>query len=271
VLPSSAPAVYDAPRPEIPSYLPSSAAPAPAAAVLPLTQSSWYTRIDYFHWNERVDGQDFVNESGALWTVGYQRRVGRERFRGELFFGDVDYQGGAQLDDGTSEPLSSRTDYLGLRGEYEFLIEPEGVPQRTFFLGVGTRLSIRDLKDGVGDYGSPIMGYRETWWTFYPYMGMEGRYALGGGGEFYASCRVGLTPLTYEHVSFFDVALYPRLGVMGGTEFGFRAQHFFIAGEFEAMTWSRSPRVNDPYEDGAIIYQPSSMMYTVGLKTGFAF
>ena len=48
-----------------------------------LAQASWYTRVEYFHWNERIAGQDFVNEGGALFTLGYSRQIGIERYRAE--------------------------------------------------------------------------------------------------------------------------------------------------------------------------------------------
>ena len=38
-------------------------------------ESTWYTRIDYFHWNERFAGADFVNEDGPFWTLGYLFRL----------------------------------------------------------------------------------------------------------------------------------------------------------------------------------------------------
>src|SRR5207302_3133733 len=93
-----------------------------------LNESTWYTRQEYFHWNERFDHADFVNEYGLLTTLGYQKRLGIERFRGELFAGTMRYVGGVQFDDGTSEPLTSQTGYLGLGGEYDLMIEPEGCP-----------------------------------------------------------------------------------------------------------------------------------------------
>ncbi len=42
-----------------------------------LIESTWYTRVDYFHWNESSDGMDFVNEYGTLITLGYMRRGNR--------------------------------------------------------------------------------------------------------------------------------------------------------------------------------------------------
>ena len=75
----------------------------PPAAPTPekLTQASWYTRVEYFHWNERIGGTDFVNEGGALYTLGYSRQIGIERFRAELFGGEVNYQGYDQVHDQT--------------------------------------------------------------------------------------------------------------------------------------------------------------------------
>ena len=71
-----------------PRQLPQSVPPSPA---------SWYTRVEYYHWNERIGGTDFVNESGALFTLGYSRQIGIERFCAELFGGDVHYDGYDQL------------------------------------------------------------------------------------------------------------------------------------------------------------------------------
>ena len=140
-------------------------------------QASWYTRVEYFHWNERVGGTDFVNEGGTLFTLGYSRRIGVERFRAELFGGDVHYDG---YDQGNMAPLASNTGYLGLRGEYEMVIEPAAWEGRFAVLaGMGTRFWIRDLHDGSDDQGDPVFGYQETWWTMYPFLGLETHRSLG--------------------------------------------------------------------------------------------
>lgn len=239
------------------------AAPAPVLTER-LIESNWYTRVDYFHWNERLDGADFVNEDGVLLTLGYVRRVGVERFRAELFGGNMHYDGSAQYDDGSSEPLSSRTDYLGVRGEYDLLFEPKSWPAITFLAGIGTRFWVRDLRDGVTDLDNPVMGYQETWWTIYPYLGVEKRRVLADGGEFYGGGRIGLTAITLEHVSFEDIVLYPKPGILGQLEGGIRGRHLFLAAFFEAMTWGESNVVRDAL-------QPASRMFTAGLKTGFSF
>ncbi len=238
-----------------------------AAPVAPerFTESTWYARVEYFHWKERLDGADFVNEYGVLPTVGYQRRSGPERFRFELFGTTVDYKGLALFEDGSSEPLSSTTNLLGVRGEYDLLWEPEAWPRVSFFAGIGTRFWIRDLVDGVSSISlSPVTGYQETWWTIYPYLGVEKRRVLREGLEFYGSARIGCTAVTYERVSYFDVTLYPKAGLEGQAELGLRSRRLFVAGFFEALTWEQSSVVRDTL-------QPASRLFTVGLKTGFSF
>jgi hypothetical protein len=261
-----------------PPYRPGSGGPADFASIRPqaapvagerFTESTWYARADYFHWNERLDGADFVNEYGLLSTVGYQRRNGPERFRFELFGSTVNYRGAAMYEDGSSEPLSSTTNYLGVRGEYDLLLEPDCWPQVSFFIGIGTRFWIRDLVNGFTEFGDPVMGYQESWWTIYPYLGVEKRRVLGDGMEFYGSARIGCTAVTYERVSYFDVTLYPKAGIEGQAEVGLRSRRLFVAGFFEAMTWRQSSIVRDTLQRDTL--QPDSRLFTVGLKTGFSF
>ena len=238
--------------------------PPPVAEPEPLKESMWYTRIDYFHWNERLDGQDFVNEDGPLITLGYVRRSGCERFRGAVFGGNIGYQGGVDYEDGSSELLSSHTDYVGVRAEYDLLFEPDWCPAVSFFVGIGSRFWFRDLPDDYTDSGTLVWGYEETWWTFYPYIGLERRRTLDDGLEFFFSGRIGSTVLTYEHVTWNNVTLYPKLGITGQLELGLRGRHVFLASSFEGMTWGESNVRRDSL-------QPISRMVTVGLHAGLSF
>jgi len=229
-----------------------------------LTESTWYTRIDYFHWNERLDGADFVNEDGPLVTLGYTRRVGPERFRIELFGGDVNYDGCAQFDDGTIDPMTSKTGYLGTRAEYDLLLEPDWPSRLSFLVGVGTRFWIRDLRDGVSQMDYAVFGYQETWWTVYPYLGLETRRDPQGGPEFFYGGRIGVTAVTYEHATAFDVALHPKPDLTGQIEGGLRSRHLHLSAFFEGMAWRQSNVVRDTL-------QPRSQMFTIGLNTGLSF
>jgi hypothetical protein len=227
-------------------------------------ESAWYTRVDYFHWNEQIDGADFVNEYGTLITLGYCRTIGFERFRGEVFGGTMHYLGGVQFDDGTTEPFFSITDYIGLRAEYDLLFEPTWWSETTLFLGVGTRFWFRDLPGGTTASGDTVLSYQESWWTFYPYIGLEKRRSLENKFEFFSSVKIGIIPFTYEHVSLDDVSLHPGTGFMSQAEFGFRGRNAFLSAYFEVMTWSQSGIVQD-------WLQPKSTMETIGMRAGFSF
>lgn len=231
-----------------------------------LVESTWYFRQDAFYWNERSDGVDFVNEAGPLSTLGYLHRYGQERFRLELFGGSVSYDGGAQFDDGWVEPYheSFGTNYLGLRGEYDLLVEPDAWTRMRLLLGIGTRFWIRDLRDAYTPSGFPVAGYQETWWTFYPYIGLESKDSNEAGLQMFGSVRLGVTPLTYQHATYFDTALYPRCGLTGRAELGVHYRALYVSAVVEAMTWGESADVRGSF-------QPESRMLTLGGQMGYRF
>ncbi len=138
-------------------------------------EAEWYTRFDYFAWNERSGRTQIDSEHGTLYTLGYARCFGADRFRGELFTGTMNFSGTNWVGD----PADSTTTYLGVRGEYEWLWDMSlpGCPPATLFAGVGTRFWIRDIKDGtVLSTGDFFTGHQENWWTIYPYVGLEKRW-----------------------------------------------------------------------------------------------
>jgi hypothetical protein len=250
------------------SSLPSPADQPSAPMSVPLpspVEASWYTRVDWFHWNEQAQDIHFVTESGALYTLGYERKIAAERFRAELFGGGVHYDGYGQFPNGDLEPFAATTRYLGARGEYEYLIQPALWEERAnLVLGIGSRLWIRDLGSGVGDYGHLISGYQETWWTIYPYLGLEAQRRLDSSLVLYSQARIGATVFTYDRAVICDEPLWPRCGVTSQLEIGLRGKHFFLSGECEVMSFSASPVAQD-------FYQPSSQMVTVGGRLGFHF
>ena len=146
------------------------------------------------------------------------------------------------------------------------MIEPSFLPDNRFVLGLGSRFWYRQLPSGTDTSGDPIIGYEETWWTIYPYLGWEGRHEISMETEWFASLRLGLTAFTHEEVSYFDVSLRPQPGITGQADVGVRGRHYSLAVHFEAMTWAQSSYVQDGWGD--VICQPDSQMYTVGLTGG---
>jgi len=236
----------------------------PAPVEQHFLESTWYTRIDYFHWNERFFGQDVVNESGPLVTLGYQRRFDHERFRAELFGGSVDYSGGAIDNNGNVEPLDNITNYVGVRAEYDLLLEPETLENVSFFVGIGTRIWNRDLPETVTASGALVDATQEDWFTFYPYLGIERRRTRQGGLEAYWMARIGFTALTLERSTDNNAAIYPKAGITAQLEGGVRGKHFFASAFSEVMYWNQS-------SVSAGWLQPASTMVTVGLRTGSNF
>jgi hypothetical protein len=232
-----------------------------------LLESTWYARVDYFYWAEQVDSQPFMKNEGAMPTLGWQQRRGRQRYRAELFGGRVDYfadMGG--LDD------SNVTDYLGLRGEYELMWEPGTWEKLSFFTGLGTRFFVRSIPDIVIDDSVLVDGYQESWWTFYPYIGAESRRRMNDNWEAYWRARIGVTAYTREHIATDDVTLFPRANLTGQVELGFRGPRLFISGYCDVMAWSQSPEVlaySDPSLYG--MRQPASQNVLVGLKSGLSY
>ena len=157
----------------------------------PRMDSMWYFRQEAFSWNEHP-GTPYkdVNEYGPLSTLGYQHRHNVERYRLELFGGTMAYDGTAQYDDNTEEPYhkSDGTNYLGCRTEYDLLIEPTWWTSYRFLLGVGTRFWFRNIHDAVTPSGNDVTGYQETWWTFYPYIGLESKESSEPGPKLFEPC-----------------------------------------------------------------------------------
>ncbi len=233
-----------------------------------LFESTWYTRIDYFYWGEQVDHRTFMQNNGAAPTLGWQQRHGRQRYRAELFGAKVDYSADLGGYDG-----SNVTNYLGLRAEYELMFEPENWERLSFFGGVGTRFFVRSIPDIFLAPTVVAVGYQESWWTFYPYVGAESRRKMNTNWEPYWRARIGLTAFTREHIADDDVTLFPRPNLTGQIELGYRGPRWFVSAYSEVMAWSRSARVLD-YQGGGTYYyvnQPNSQNVMLGLKSGWSY
>jgi len=235
----------------------------PETIVVWRPETTFYARADYFEWRETADRYRLLRETGVLATVGMLRRRDFSRFRVEVFGSRVDYDG-ATMD---GEPFKSNTDYLGFQAQFDLLWPLQFEPNTALVLGVGTRLWNRKLLDGQTASGTQVTGYEETWWTLYPYIGLESRCPTGKNSELFASVLMGFSTFTYEFVPEFDVALYPKLGPVVQAEFGVQGGWLMVSGFVQVMKWYASDVVGDvdPF------YQPDSLMVTVGINAGIRF
>jgi hypothetical protein len=237
-------------------------------------ESNWYARMDYYHCGMQLpQGTGDTCESGALYTLGFAKDVGHERFRLEFFGGDMHYR----YDDTSVGLATSNTNYLGARGEYEYhwimeCIDTHGAPQWEFFAGIGTRVWVNNIQELTFQSGQTANGWDETWWTIYPYIGLEKKWLLHNGCEIFSSGRIGFTLWTYEHASTDDMpALYPNPNITAQIEVGVRRNAISVSAYFEAMTWQRSDaeyRVLSSPPPGSTNYWAygATQMFTTGLK-----
>jgi hypothetical protein len=223
-------------------------------------QSAWYTRVEYFHWNERDAGQDYVNEYGVLPTIGYFRRVNNQRLRLEFFGSQMRYAGqliplGGGV--GTPSVVRSFTNYIGGRAEYDFFFLPGMMRYFEFVGGLGLRIWDRDL---VSDNG--IQGYHELFVTVYPYVGIETLRNPELRIQPYARARIGVTAFNYEYVSSDPRRnLYPVANITGLCELGLRGERAFVSGYLESFTYKESPTTQG-------FGQPDSVWFTTGIQFG---
>jgi hypothetical protein len=237
------------------SERPASMGVVPELPVVPrLITSTWYTRFEYMDWSVNRHNID----QAPLYTVGYERRVGRERFRAELF----GTQFGSSVLFLPSNRYATTTDYLGGRTEYDLIFNSVGTSRFVFFGGVGSRFWLRTRSQFLA---GRVMydDFQRTWATFYPYVGIETRHDETRAVETYGRARIGLLAITYEHLTGWDRTYFPGPGVTGQTEWGIRGERLSLAAYFEAFAF---PKTNGP-----AISLSSNMLLTIGLKAGYSF
>jgi hypothetical protein len=239
----------------LPNERPASMDVVPGLPVVPrLIDSTWYARFEYMDFSVNNRSLD----QAPLYTVGYERRVGRERFRAELF--------GTQFASSVlflpSNRYATTTDYLGGRTEYDLLFNPLGTSRFVFFGGVGSRFWLRNRSQFLA--GRFLYDeVQRTWATFYPYVGMETRHDETRAVEAYGRARIGLLAITYEHLTQPDRSYFPGPGVTGQTEWGIRGERLSLSAYFEAFAF--------PKTSGPAVSLSSNMLLTVGLKAGYSF
>lgn len=229
-------------------------------------ESAIYARIEYFHWNERIDGNNFVNEDGPLFNLGYYRRVDRQRLRGEFFGSQVTYTGQTTGRPDGDVPLSSHTNYIGGRVEYDYFLLPDRFERFEVLTGLGVRMWDRDLVSAYNSEGEWVQGYREFWLALYPYLGAETRRDPNRRIEWYGRGRLGLTAFTHDmmHGPGVHSTVYPRPGLTGLFEGGLRGQRAFVGAYVEFFAWDPSGKNNG-------MSQPRSSQLTAGVQTGITF
>jgi hypothetical protein len=196
--------------------------------------------------------------------------------RGELFFGQVDYDGQTQV--GT--PVMTDTSYGGIKLEAdlgakigdEFSIEPFG--------GLALRTWWRDIDDSIDIFGDPVVGYTENWTTFYARLGIRGDRPLSPSSRMFFEVAAKL-PLYNQNVAYLsdigftdDVILEPGRRTSFFAEVGFKVQACKMSAFYESMRFSESDMdfTFDLFTGTLVGFvQPRSEADIYGLRIGASF
>ncbi len=248
------------------------------AAEPPPRQVRVYGLAERFVWEEKLQGQRLLEEDGPRFGLGADFAAPLNptlwlHGRFEVFIGQVTYDGGLQLTDGSIEPYRSHTTYHGLRGAL-LAATPITTSPRTVFWplgGLGAAYWLRTLDTKLGDADIGPFGYEEYWG------GIQG--ILGGRLDWQASPRQTVFLQIEGHLPIWNREVADLSNVGGPSsstlaprerpslygEIGWRQGRLGISGYVQTFEYDAS----EPNRDG--FFQPDSSGYMAGVKVGAAF
>lgn len=263
-----------------------------------LEELSVYPTFQYFTWEEfKDDGSRILRESGPLFGAGaagkldlYQKSL-MLKFKGELFGGQVDYNGQTQkLPDLPSPPYSPNTPnpqseipvktnvgYFGAKAEadlgWRLRVEKASVEP---FAGLGYRWWLRDIHNStaVDRNGNLVSvgGATEIWQSLYTRIGARMGYPVSNNWQVFGEAGAKypfLNRNTADVSGVGDVTVEPGEQWSAFAEAGFTYKRFRSSFYYEGFRFSRSPLVS--IGGNRVIYQPESTSEIFGFNLGWAF
>jgi len=239
-----------------------------------------YGLAENFEWTEYFQGQELLEESGPIFGLG-----GDLEFKiaggvwieggGEIFAGDVDYDGHIMTSDNKLIPYDSTTSYEGIKIEGDLAYQ-HTLPHSSYikpYAGAGIRAWRRTLDTELSDRYIGRYGYEEDWATLYGILGIKVAMSLSADRFLFAAIE-GHFPFENEMSVDLsnqngpsDIDLDPGKENTWYAEAGFDASPFTVSVFYETLEFSQSP----PADDHPRIFQPRSEAEVVGLKLGFFF
>jgi hypothetical protein len=230
-----------------------------------------YASLERFEWTETMHGARFVKEEGPLGGLGGRVQLDFDGApfglygMGEVYAGEVDYDGFLQTADGLI-PAESETAYEGMMLEAGVVIDVRMTPSIVLqpFAGLGAHAWERDLQ-GVG-------GYVETWSTVYAAFGAALRLATGPQGEVFGLGAWVPALHNEEEVDLrrvggpSSVDLEPKEESGFRAEAGFRVRSFYVSLYYENMSFGESE-----LDRSGRFLQPDSEAEMIGLRGGITF
>jgi len=253
--------------------------PATAPAADGMIKAHVYAHVESFEWKETLNGEQFMKETGPLYGLGADVAVRLSRrfaVEGNLdfFYGDVDYDGAIQSEDGSSTPYKTSTEYAGGQIELDLAFK-QNLNKYCYlkpYAGLGLRAWQRNLDtkfaSSMGQYG-----YTENWLTTYGILGLGGGVTLSAKTELFAKAQVKLPIYNRQEIDFSnlggpsDITLEPGRRTSYSAEAGVTVHWFFASVFYETLKFSQSA----PDTETGNFFQPDSEETIVGVKAGYAF
>jgi hypothetical protein len=238
-------------------------------------ETSVYLKSGWFTWNEKVAGNNFVNEKGLIYTGGIARSDAvSERITiselVEVWGGSLKYEG---HDVTGNNALNTDTVYLGTREELAagYTLPLAGPATIAPFVTLGHKFWVRTRSS-------------EDWNTFYSKVGLSGEMK-GNGWNFFARAGGCIPIYTRTHVSlseagYADVVTEPKSKLAPFAELGMKKGAFALSLDYEGMSFGMSKKVATHQlansQSGVAIvnnqaYQPDSEAALVSLKLEYSF
>lgn len=255
-----------------------------------------YFSPQYFSWEEFTGGRRLVKEEGPLFAVGGGIRFDLYRksllllVKGEMFGGDVDYDGQTQQDflpappnppktpsPRSERPVKTSVVYFGTKVESDLGWRmPTAAGSIEPFAGLGYRWWLRGLENttafDTNGNPFPVGGYTEWWHSLYTRVGLRWDLAVGSDLTLFAEGG-GKYPFLNRNIADFpgagSVTISPDPRWSGFAEAGFRYGRFRPVLFYEGFRFGRSPVV--PISATSGLLQPQSDSDIFGISLGWAF
>jgi hypothetical protein len=246
-----------------------------------------YPSLQYFTWEEFIGGKRLVKEDGPLFAVGggvtfdLYRKSLLLKAKGEMFGGDVDYDGQTQRDSTnpamSERPLATSVVYFGSKLESDLgwrmatragSFEPFG--------GLGYRWWMRALQNSTATDANgnpfPVGGYTEWWHTVYTRLGLSWAFTVNSDLTLFAEGG-GIYSFLNRNIADFpgvgNVTIKPEPRWSGFAEAGLKYGRFRPAFFYEGFRFGQSPVV--PISATSGLLQPQSDADIYGINFGWAF
>jgi hypothetical protein len=250
-----------------------------------------FPSLQYFTWEEFMPtGPRILKEQGLLVGTGGMMRLDLYakaltlRVKGELFGGDVNYNGETQPNQNSAiseRPVSTDVNYFGIKAESDLGWRfPISQVTLETFAGLGYRWWLRSIQGSVTQdaNGNPLSvgGSTEKWMSFYSRLGARATWFFSKDFTFFAEGG-GKYPFYNQNEA--DVPGGGSVSIKPGSEWsafgeiGVTYKRFRPTIYYEGFRFSQSPTVTVPISltQQEILYQPRSESDIFGINISWVF